>query len=330
MQKILSFCAFLVLELFLLPISLLGMARYTVGLTRFCGRTGVSLTAYKVAVNRWLFHQLGLRRDPMAVALLEALPITSPPLMSMLVGPTLLALRLSGWEPGSLRSPVAQPSQAGTFVQHRTEFIDTVVREELGGYQQVVLLGAGFDSRPYLEPMLNFDGLIFEVDREPTQRVKREALDRIEVDTSRVRYISLDFERESLLGCLLRHGYREDARTLFLWEGVVYYLTEQAVDTTLTFIHNHSAAGSAVVFDYFSREYLTHPPPVLKPALAWLRHIGEGWNFGIPTDPPAGERLQSFLEARGLQVARFEPFGPAWSGVRPFGGVVMAETSGST
>ena len=326
MQKVLSFLAFLILELLFLPISLLGMARYTLGLSRFCRRTGVSLTAYKVAVNRWLFHQVGLRRDPIAVALLEALPITSRPLMTMLLGPTLLSLRLSGWKPGSLRSPVAKPSQPGTFVQHRTEFIDTVVREELGGYEQVVLLGAGFDSRPYLDPLLNFDGVIFELDREPTQRVKRNALNKIAADTSRVRYVSVDFERESLLDCLLRHGYREEARTLFLWEGVVYYIDEQAVDSTLSFIHNHSAPGSAVVFDYFSREYLTHPPLFLKPALVWLRSIGEGWLFGIPTSSPAKERLQSFLEVRGLQVARFEPFGPAWSGTRAFGGVVMAET----
>ena len=70
----------------------------------------------------------------------------------------------------------------------------------------------------------------------------------------------------------------------------------------------------------------SHPPLFLKPALVWLRSIGEGWLFGIPTSSPAKERLQSFLEVRGLQVARFEPFGPAWSGTRAFGGVVMAET----
>ena len=43
----------------------------------------------------------------------------------------------------------------------------------------------------------------------------------------------LDFERDDLIGALTEHGYRTDARTFFIWEGVTQYLTEDAVRATL-------------------------------------------------------------------------------------------------
>ena len=45
-------------------------------------------------------------------------------------------------------------------------------------------------------------------------------------------------------------GYRVDARTCFLWEGVINYLTAEAVDATFCFIGSHSAPGSRVAFTY--------------------------------------------------------------------------------
>ncbi len=86
-------------------------------------------------------------------------------------------------------------------------------------------------------------------------------------------------------------------KTLFIWEGVTYYITARAVDDTLGFIAGHSCKGSSVVFDYY-------PPSVadgtcmLKEARsmrAAFERFGEGLTFGI--DPAA---VDEFLFARGF------------------------------
>lgn len=321
MPRPLAILVFVFTELLLLPVSLLGAVIYTLDLLTYCARHRISLTAYKVAVNRWFLHKVRARPDPVTEKMLEHLPVPRKTVLSIMLGPTLLAYRLSElkWE-----TPTTLPSNTHTFVQQRTEFIDNILFSELENYDQVVLLGAGFDSRPYLSPLKNSGVEVFEVDREPTQAAKRRALHQARISTDHVRYVHLDFEKDSLIKKLSEAGYNPSLRTLFLWEGVVYYLTPVAVDMTLLFMTTESGPGSSVVFDYPSREYLEDPPFLLQYALRWLDRIGESWHFGLPTDPPIEKRAQEFLEKRGWSLDRREDFGPLHGANRPFGGVLKA------
>jgi methyltransferase (TIGR00027 family) len=65
----------------------------------------------------------------------------------------------------------------------------------------------------------------------------------------------LDFERDDLIGALTGHGYRPDARTFFIWEGVTQYLTDDAVRTTLGALQA-SPAGSRLVFTYVRSDFI--------------------------------------------------------------------------
>ena len=65
-----------------------------------------------------------------------------------------------------------------------------------------------------------------------------------------VTYAGIDFNTQSLEQRLPASGYDEHLKTLFIWEGVVMYLSEAAVAGTLDFIVKHSAPGSRVAFDY--------------------------------------------------------------------------------
>lgn len=148
---------------------------------------------------------------------------------------------------------------AGYFlVNARTHHIDRwVERAAARGAQQVVILGAGFDSRAYRfagrYPQLRF----FEVDLPSTIDAKQQVVKRVmgSVPTG-VHYVPIDFDTQSLATALTTSGYRASDKTLFILEGVTMYVTVAANDATLDFVAQHAAPGSVVVFDYVHRRVI--------------------------------------------------------------------------
>jgi methyltransferase (TIGR00027 family) len=134
----------------------------------------------------------------------------------------------------------------------RTHFIDERLDAAVhDGAKQVVILGAGFDSRAYRFADRLHAARIFEVDQPATQQVKmrrvREAIDK---PPSNLSYVPVDFRHDKLGDALANAGYRSDQKSFFIWEGVTMYLPEEAVKETLRWVATNSAKGSAIVFDY--------------------------------------------------------------------------------
>lgn len=115
----------------------------------------------------------------------------------------------------------------------RTRAIDDLVRDAIrSGGRQLVLLGAGFDSRGCrLEEAGEIT--VFEVDHPATQQVKKErlktCLDRLPAN---IRYVAVDFEQDNLEAKLSESGYDRAAPAIVVWEGVICYLRESAVQST--------------------------------------------------------------------------------------------------
>ena len=132
----------------------------------------------------------------------------------------------------------------------RTAAIDNAVREAIsGGATQLVILGAGYDGRAWRLPELT--GVrIFEVDHPVTQGDKRSHLAELPPALGSVTFVSIDFERESLDAVLDRAGHDRSSPTCWIWEGVVMYLTRQAMHATLTGIAGRSAPGSTLIVNY--------------------------------------------------------------------------------
>ena len=132
----------------------------------------------------------------------------------------------------------------------RTAAIDTAVREAIaGGATQLVILGAGYDGRAWRMPELA--GVkVFEVDHPATQGDKRAHVAELPPETGVVSFVSIDFERESLDGVLDRAGHNRSLPTCWLWEGVVMYLTRDAMRATVTGIGGRSAPGSTLIVNY--------------------------------------------------------------------------------
>jgi len=97
--------------------------------------------------------------------------------------------------------------------------------------EQLVLMGAGFESRPYnTNPeCIGYAKRIFEVDRIETQRAKRQLLTKANLKNDAVTFVTVNFATESWSEKLLQAGFNPSVSTYFLWEGVAGYLPEEAV-----------------------------------------------------------------------------------------------------
>ncbi len=181
----------------------------------------------------------------------------------------------------------------------RTRLIDDAIAASFGEHiEQLVILGAGFDSRAYRLPCLR-GTTVFEVDHPDTQATKRKALERVlSIPPTHVRFVAIDFNQRDLASVMAAAGYRESARTFILWEGVTNYLREAAVDTTLRWC-SRAAPGSLLLFTYVHRDVLTRPSAFsgTKNLFASLERAGEKLTFGIEPS-----QLPEFLAERGLSL----------------------------
>ena len=91
---------------------------------------------------------------------------------------------------------------------------------------------------------------VFEVDHPATQGDKRAHVAELPPPTGVVSFVSIDFERESLDAALERAGHDRSSPTCWIWEGVVMYLTRDAMRATLAGIAGRSAPGSTLIVNY--------------------------------------------------------------------------------
>jgi methyltransferase (TIGR00027 family) len=194
-------------------------------------------------------------------------------------------------------------SQRRLFVHvlARTRIIDdTLCAEIRDGAVQVVVLGAGYDTRAYRMQELLKRAIVFEVDLLPIQELKklqvREVLDQI---PNNVVFVPTDFTNGELGTVLPKAGYHAEQRTVFVLEGVSYHLPESSVDAILRFVASNSAPGSTIIFDYESERVPRgdHDDEELKEIMARLSRWGEPHVFGLPVG-----NARAFVEQRGLLV----------------------------
>jgi methyltransferase (TIGR00027 family) len=181
----------------------------------------------------------------------------------------------------------------------RTRVIDELVTRAVErGMRQVVLLGAGYDTRAYRLASLR-DCRVFEVDLCATQLDKRARLEKLlGALPEHVRFIPLDLSSEPLFAALERGGYRAGERAAFIWEGVTNYLTQEGVDATLRAIAG-ALPGSELSLTYVHRGLLDRSQDFggTRALFRTLERSGEVWTFGI--DP---SEIEGYLGARGFEL----------------------------
>jgi len=141
------------------------------------------------------------------------------------------------------------------MVNARTHWIDAALRRALAdGATQVVVMGAGYDSRAYRFREAFPDVRFFEVDLPKTGEVKRARLAEVFGSVpDYVRYAPIDFDTQKLEDVLPPLGYDAKQKTFFILEGVTMYVVAEGVGATLDFVRRNSAPGSRLVYDYLLR-----------------------------------------------------------------------------
>jgi methyltransferase (TIGR00027 family) len=201
--------------------------------------------------------------------------------------------------------PIARRAMPGVYeyLFARTEFFDELFKQALEEKcPQIVLLGAGCDSRAYRFESLVKGTTIYELDHPATQQVKRELLTRGGIAVPEfVRFVPADLNNGRLSDVLAGQGLRRDRRTLFLMEGVIYYLTAQGVDSLLESVRACSPPGSGLAFDYIVESIVrgTCDRYGAQQMASRVASAGEVFRFGIDD-----QEIDSFLADRGFQLSR--------------------------
>ncbi len=186
------------------------------------------------------------------------------------------------------------------YIPLRTRAIDSHVQDCLAkGLRQLVILGAGYDTRAYRLEGLPGKVKVFEVDAAETQEDKKAKLSsRFGQLPAHVTFLALDLAKDDLAANLRQAGFDSSLLTLFIWEGVTYFLDVQAVEHTLGFIAAHTPAGSSLVFDYVWPEVVdgSTQNPAMQSLIKFCTEIGEPYKFGL--EP---RQVEGFLTRNGFK-----------------------------
>jgi methyltransferase (TIGR00027 family) len=183
----------------------------------------------------------------------------------------------------------------------RTRFIDDCLKIDIeAGLRQLVILGAGYDTRA-----LRFDcqaaGItVFELDHPATQAKKLARYRRrLQTIPEHVVFIPVDFNAAQPDRALCEAGFDCAKTSFFIWEGMSYYFSPPAVRKTLSFVADVAAAGTALIFDYVPPAVISGTIPLTEAIrlTAALKQLGEEFLFGLDPD-----QAGSFLHRHGFQL----------------------------
>jgi methyltransferase (TIGR00027 family) len=313
---------FRTVQLFLLPIAIVGYVMFVVRLITYSRRFGTSATVLASFYTRYMQHKLGTRRDEPCLRLMQVLPNVHQIGLRLETAPTLVAHWLTGYVPTIYRYPYPGEPPMGHQPAARTTFFDRALARRLDSIDQVVILGAGLDTRLYRLP----EGRSlrrFEVDAPANQAFKREMLTKAGVDQSGVTFVAADFLKKRWADALRETGFDPERPAFFVWESVSMYLDRPTVEDTLSTIAR-MLPGTAVAFDYLSSELIDSRSPWMRYARSLIQAGGERWTFGIDNTPPIRPRVAALVEACGLIVEEQHMFEQETERTRALAGFVVA------
>jgi methyltransferase (TIGR00027 family) len=217
--------------------------------------------------------------DPYAIHFLEAKLRFAAYMSKYPIVRNYISARIQDKIPGAFSSGIA-----------RTKYIDDLLQSTIAdGVKQVIILGAGFDTRALRLDFLETIPVI-EIDHPNTSNYKTAAYkNRIGDLSGKIAYYQIDFNKQSLEELAEQHHFDFTKPTTVLWEGVTNYLTEDAVRNTFAFISKF-AKNSYVIFTYVHKKILEDPCSFLggEKLLNDLDKLEEKWTFGFQPEELPG------------------------------------------
>jgi methyltransferase (TIGR00027 family) len=186
---------------------------------------------------------------------------------------------------------------ASGLCRHR--FIDEHLLAALPSVSQVMILGAGYDSRAYRFAAEIGARAVYEVDLPPLSRRKAAivAAHRDAFAHASVQRVEIDFRTQSLAERLAGSGFEPGEPTFIVWEGVSMYLSRAAVDGTLAALATVCGAGSVLAMDFWQQVSGVGGYSFRLAAERGMRLIGEPISFPIDAVD-----VQQLLRPSGFDV----------------------------
>jgi methyltransferase (TIGR00027 family) len=178
---------------------------------------------------------------------------------------------------------------------------DRVITEAIAsGCQQLLLLGAGYDTRFFRLPQIREEFVAtFEVDLLKTIEDKQEVLiNKLGQLPEGLTLIPLDFNQDDL-NTLADYGFNRTLATAYVWQGVSYYLPQASVSLVLDFMRSQMTSDSVLIFDACSplMTYKNDQIPGIAASIDHLNRIGEPFLFGMNSD-----EMQAWLQNKGFRA----------------------------
>jgi methyltransferase (TIGR00027 family) len=204
------------------------------------------------------------------------------------------------------------PGQFEAFA-HRKAFCERQVREGIDdGATQILALGAGYDTLGWrLAP--EFPGVNFyEIDHPATAHLKARGIESLG-RRKNLRLVAEDLGKRKLSDVLKTNKLWDlSAQTVIIAEGLVMYLSPEAVRDLFCQCAAFAGGGSRIAFSYIPAGADGRPEAGRWTGLMlWLQKVaGEPWEWSIRP-----EELGRFLEETGWTIAHEEGGGTHKHGV---------------
>lgn len=238
-------------------------------------------------------------------------------LVAPFLGVTAEELNKTTTRPGDHVGIVINDRARRLFFAARARYAEECIEAAAAtGTQQVVILGAGLDTFAYRNQ--HHDLRTFEVDHPATQAWKRERLTSAGIDIpSTLTLVPVDFETQDLASELASAAFTREEPAIFIWLGMIFYLTPHAARATLEYIAMQAQA-TEVVLDYLQPASTSEDRAHLQARAERLASAGEPFlNYFAPDEMSSLLRTLGFtkIEDRPAEdvISTFLGESPAYS-----------------
>lgn len=136
------------------------------------------------------------------------------------------------------------------------------------------------------------------MDHPLTQKDKLERIRRADWSIPKnLTFVPVDFAEDPLAERLIDSGFAPSVKTFFSWLGVTYYLSSEAIDTTLSALSALCAEGSTLVFDYPDENFLEAAERRVQNTIMMAKAGGEPMQSTF-----SDVELETLLEKHGFLI----------------------------
>lgn len=133
--------------------------------------------------------------------------------------------------------------------KHINKFMSAVAKKPANPIKQVVILGAGMDTRPLRKSKYEGRLKFFEVDQAKLLQFKLAVYQQNSIEPKSA-LVGADYLKDNFIELLAQSGLNLAIPTLFIWEGNVAYLPLPAIKSVLAKIKASFQQDTYIIFDY--------------------------------------------------------------------------------